>query len=306
VGRSADLGLVAARQDGAFNRRQAWSVGYSNRAIERLLSEGSWSRLDDHVFAHTGSPATWRRSLRAAVLSRPVAYAAGRSAARLHGFSGLPVSRPEILVPFDGNARSPLARVIRSRHFDRISHTLVEGFETTTEAETILTLSFTEPTSVIGLLVDHRLAARTLRIEDFDPILDRLSNARVRGLPGLRRIVGERDRDAYQPPTSELERLLYLLLEQPGVPSYTRQMPIRYPSRDATVDAFIPDWRLITEADGRRWHTKVRDFEVDRARDNAAAAAGLQVVRFTYSMLTSDFDGSLDTLLRAGSWRDSA
>jgi very-short-patch-repair endonuclease len=216
------------------------------------------------------------------------------------------MSRPEILVPFDGNARSPIARVIRSRQFDRIAHTIVDGFETTSEAETILTLSFTEPTSAIELIVDHRLAARTLRIEDFDPILDRLVNARMRGLPGLSRIVRERDQNAYQPPTTELERLLYILLEQPGVPPHTRQMPIKYPRLDATVDAFIPEWRLITEADGRRWHTKARDFEVDRARDNAAAAAGHQVVRFTYSMLTTDFDGSLETLLRAGSWRNSA
>lgn len=306
MGEDSRLHQLAARQHGVFSRSQTVQLGYSNRAISTRLDSGSWLRLDHNVFAVAGAPKTWHQRLQAAVLSRPEVLVAGRSAAHLHGFPGFPRSRPEILLPFPGNARSSLARVIRSRLFDMVAHETVEGFEVTTVAETILTLSNREPRSVISRLVDDRIAARLLRIEDFDPILDRLEGARVNGLGSLRRIVAERDADAYQPPTSELERLLYLLLDQPELPDYDRQLPIQYPGRRSTVDAYIPDWGLVVEADGRRWHTRAEDFELDRARDNAAVARGLVSVRFTYGMLTNDPDGCLATLLEAGKWRKSA
>ncbi len=297
---------MAARQHGAFSRAQAKAFGFNEKLIRRRVGKGVWIQMDHNVLAVNGSPDSWERRLSAAVLSRPEAYVAGRSAAHLHNFPGFPRSRPEILVPFQGNARSPLARVIRSRLFEKVSYVDLAAFRVTTVAETILTLAYREPSSVVERLVDDRLAANRLRIEDFDPILDRLEGARVRGLPALRRIVGSRDHHAYQPPTTELERLLYMVLDDPSIPEYTRQLPIAYPARSATVDAFVPDWHLIAEADGRRWHTRAQDFEIDRARDNAAATAGLITVRFTYSMLTNDPDGCINTLCQAGKWRRTA
>jgi very-short-patch-repair endonuclease len=53
------------------------------------------------------------------------------------------------------------------------------------------------------------------------------------------------------------------------------------------VDGLIEPWRLIVEADGRRWHTRVADFERDHARDIAALLHGYLVARFTWSQLTN-------------------
>ena len=179
-------------------------------------------------------------------------------------------------MPFDGDSRSDMARVIRSRHFDSVSRTKVNRFETTTTAETVLTLSLRETAATIERLVDDLLARRKVKIVDFDPILERLAGARQRGLPALRRIIAARSSEAYRPPMSELERMLYRLLDHPGIPPYSRQLPIEYPTVEATVDAFIEKWRLIVESDGRVWHSRVADFERDRERDNAAAARGLR------------------------------
>lgn len=44
----------------------------------------------------------------------------------------------------------------------------------------------------------------------------------------------------------------------------------------------------MIEADGRNWHTKQEDFDSDRGRDNALAARGIQVLRFTYDMLVDE------------------
>lgn len=300
------LADVAARQHGAFSRLQAVECGFSYSSIQAHTSAGNWLALENGVYAFRSSPPTWERRLQAALLSRPVALAAGRSAAHLHDFDGFPRSRPEILVPFEGNPRSNIARVIRSRHFDQIAASHARGFPVTTAAETILTLSYREPSDVVARLVDDQLAARRLVIEDFDPILERLQRARMRGLASLRGIVAARDKDGYQPPTSRLESLLYSLLDEPGVPPYERQSPLHLLAERGRVDAYIPAWRLIVEADGRRWHTRQQDFEKDRNRDNAAAALGLAVLRFTYLMLTTDRDGCLETLAQTGSWRRTA
>jgi very-short-patch-repair endonuclease len=212
-------------------------------------------------------------------------------------------SKPEILIPFAGNSRSPLARVVRSRHYSLIQRIAVQGMDTTSIPETLLTLGLTHPPSMIERWVDDLMARNRLGASDFDPIFARLTDARFRGLKALRGIVGSRDEDAYQPPTSELERLLYGLLDLTELPRYSRQVPIEYDQLQTTVDAYIEDWRIIVEGDGRRWHTRKTDFDRDRSRDNAAAGKGIQVIRFTYRMLKDDPQGCVNTLLHAGQWR---
>ncbi len=302
----AKLAGLSSRQNRAFSRQQALATGFSRQQIEHRLESGVWTQLDTQSYAIAGAPATWERQLRAAILSRPTAYAAGRSAAVLHEFPFYSRSKPEIVVPFPGNARSPIAKVIRNRYFETVEKVHVKGFPATSVAETIYTLSQREPRQMIERLIDDQLASRSLKIEDFDVILDRLADARVRGLPALRRAIAARDKDGYQPPTSELERLLYRLLDSPELPTVSHQVPLRLPTTAARVDAFINDWGLIIEADGRRWHTREQDFERDRERDNAATEAGLAIIRFTYSMLKREPAKCLDTVLKAGTWRRSA
>lgn len=300
------LDRIAARQHGVISREQAAEAGLTHSQIQRRLFSGEWVRICSGVYALRSAPATWDRQLSAALLGNPQGLAAGRSAAVLHGFDGFRRARPEILLPFPGNSRSPIARIIRSRHFDVVATTSLRGIPCTTVAETILTLSLREGSNTIERVVDDELAKGSVTVADFDPILERLEYARQPGLGHLRRLVRERSDDAYQPPTSELERLLYGLLDSPELPACVRQVPMGYQSAEATADAYIPSWRLVVEGDGRRWHTRKADFERDRKRDNAAAAEGLLVVRFTYHMLRDDPEGCLRTLLRAGGWRRSA
>lgn len=242
----------------------------------------------------------------AAVLSHQRSLVAGRSAGVLHGFDKFKPGRPEILVPFSGNGRSDLARVIRARHFDDLKTTTIDDFVVTTPAETILTLSLREPPGVLERVVDNEIARGSLAIPEFNPILDRLTFARQPGLRSLRRIVGERAESSYQPPTTELERLLYALLDHPEVPQYSRQLPMEYRTSKATVDAYVAPWRTIVEGDGRRWHTREADFVRDRQRDNEALAAGFVVVRFTWKMLRYEPESCLNTLMRVGQQRQIA
>lgn len=290
----------AARQYGTFSLAQATASGFSGRMAHRRLETGAWIRLTSGVYALGSAPPKWERQLAAAVLSVPQAIVAGSSAAFLHGFEGARRGRPVIMVPRGSNGRSDLAKVIRSRFFTDVEQARVSGFMATGPVDTVLTLAPTLPPGRLEALVDDVLASRRAEIADFEAMLERISGARARGSRRLRWIVEERRSTAYQPPANDLERCLHRLVDHPLVPPTSAQRPFDLDGLHMVVDTFIAEWGLIVEADGRRWHTRRADFERDRRRDNAAAAAGLGVLRFTYQMLTNEPRYCLDTLLATG------
>jgi very-short-patch-repair endonuclease len=266
--------------------------------IHGRVSNGTWVRLAPSVFALASAPPKWERQMAAALLSRRGSLAAGRSAAYLHEFDGFGPARPVIMISPDENARSPLARVIRSGRFEEVSRVRRRGFVVTDEPETILTLSRDLSSPRLETLVDWVLARRRCTAVDIHDVLQRSSG--VPGVGKLRPIVEYRLPDAYQPPSTELERLLDRVLDDPRLPNHTRQMPLRYERVDATVDAYIAAWRLIVEGDGRRWHTRRADHERDRYRDNEATAHGYAVLRFTFEMLRDRPGECFDTVVRTG------
>lgn len=295
---------LAAHQYGTFSRKQAERAGMTPRMILTRVETGAWIRMAPAVYALASAPPKWERQMAAAILTRDGAIAAGRSAAHLHRFDGFGPTRPVIMVGPEGNARSPLARVIRSQRFEEVGRERVGGFVTTSEAETVMTLAGEMTGEPLERLVDSLLARRTCTIDQLAAAVD--ANVGARGVARLRRIVEYRLPGAYQPPTSELERLLYRLLDDPRLPPFTRQMPIRYQRADATIDAYIAAWRVIVEGDGRRWHTRRADMERDRLRDNEAVAHGHVVLRFTYETLRDHGEQVVDTLLRTGRVRQAS
>ncbi|MFP3913747.1 MAG: type IV toxin-antitoxin system AbiEi family antitoxin domain-containing protein [Actinomycetota bacterium] len=298
------LDEFAARQYGVVNRAQALSVGMSDEMIRRRIRSGRWVKLGTGVYAYSSAPPKWERQVAAAVLSQPRAHVGGRAAAYLHGFDGFRPSRPELVAPPTANARSALARIIRDSHFDEIRTTRVRGFAVTSVAETLWTLARSLSQEELERLLDSQLTAKRVAVAAFDPILERIDGERRPGGPRLRSVLADRRLDAFQPATSQLESHLYPLLDSPGVPPYTRQCPISLDEHiEAVLDAYIPTWRMIVEADGRRWHTRQADFERDRRRDNAAAAMGFLVIRFSYRMLVDEPAYCLRTLQEAGQRR---
>lgn len=291
----------ASRQYGTFSRRQAEAAGLSARMIVTRVQSGAWMRLAPAVYALASAPPKWERQMAAALLTRDGSIAAGRSAAYLHEFPGFGPARPVIMVGPDGNARSPLAKVIRSQRFNDVGRLRKSGFVVTDEAETVMSLAADLDGDRLEALVDSVLARRSCTTEELARVVG--SNDGARGVARLRPIVEHRLPDAYQPPTTELERLLYRVLDDTRLPASTRQMPMSYQRVDATVDAYIDSWRLIVEGDGRRWHTRRADMARDRLRDNEATAHGFAVLRFIYEQLRDEPEKVIDTLLRTGHTR---
>lgn len=292
------LDEYAAHQYGVFSRVQARQAGLTPRMVQTRVETGAWIRLAPAIYALASAPPKWERQLAAALLTKEGAIATGWSAAYLHAFPGFRPTRPVIMVGLEHNARSPLARVIRSQRFPAVGATRVGGFLVTDEAETVMVLARDLPERRLESVVDDLLARRSVAVEELHRVVT-LSHG-VPGVPKLRRIVDFRLPDAYQPPTSELERLLYRILDDPGLPPYTRQMPMSFQRVGATVDAYIPAWRLIVEGDGRRWHTRRADQERDQLRDNEAVAHGYAVLRWGWEILRDRPGQVVDTLLRTG------
>jgi hypothetical protein len=176
--------------------------------------------------------------------------------------------------------------------------TTVEGIAVTTIAQTLFDL----PTRVspwrLERATDDALLAQRLLVADLDERLRFYADSRRPGLPRIRPLVLERLEDGWTAPESELEaRLIAVLAKVPNAPPMVRQAPLPWRStRPGRVDLLLPAQRLIIEADGRRWHTRVDDFDKDKWRDNEAVAHGYRVLHFTWVHLGDLADDVLDVV----------
>jgi very-short-patch-repair endonuclease len=305
MGDSRQIDRLASRQHGVFSGSQLREAGFDKHAVARRLASGEWRQFDYRVFGLSSAAPTWERQLWIALLSRPRAVLGGRSAAHLLGFPGFSRSRPVIVVPGSANARSQIAKVIRSEHFDELEVERVRGFPVTSAAETLLTLVGEMSAIRFEQLLDELLLSGKLKLERLERVAKRESGRRRRGITLLRALLEDRLSDASSHDASYLERLLERLLRKLEIPKWLREYPFSLDGRENRVDVYVPLWRLVIEADGRNWHARVRDFEEDRRRDNELAARGIQVIRLTYRMLKFDPEGCRQTILAVGRVRSA-
>lgn len=292
----ARLAAIARRQAGAFNRTQATSSRVSAKMLRARTRSGEVEQLDDDVWAFAGAPATWLRDCWAATLIHPMSALSHETGAA-HLDLDVERSHPlQVTVPLDADHRSRAVDVHRSRHHRFATH---DGLRVTRFEQLLVQLAGTRPDLVertlhAGVNQDPARLDRVLRH------IDRLSGARLPGLRGLLELAVDLEGD---PPTqSELERRLFDVLgDVPDMPAVQRQAPAPWsPGTRSMVDALVPDWQLVLEADGRRYHQRVADFERDRWRDAEAAVHGLHVMRFTHRRIQDDRSGIVDQLIRYG------
>ncbi len=279
------LQTLAARQHWLVSRRQAFELGASTRFLDRRLQAGDLVRIERSVYGYAGHPMTWLRRVKAAELGTPDAAIAGLAAAALHGLTDFRRGRPEIVVPPTAICRHPTALVHRQVG---VRTTEVEGVTTTTVTQTLFDVAPRVSIWKLERAVDDCLIGRKVQLEDLEERLRFYEGSRRAGLPVMRSLITERRQSGWVPPSSELEARLYDLLDDVTDRSnVVRQAawPWR-PTTVGAVDAYLPGHGLIIEADGRRWHTRMADFDRDRWRDNQAAAHGLRVMRFTWLHLT--------------------
>jgi hypothetical protein len=270
----------ARRQHGVLTLEQLRAHGLSRQMVSQRTRRGDLIRLAPETYAMAGFPPTWLRQYKAAELSLREAAIGGLAAAKVLSFEGFPVVRPELIVAYTANHRTPLATVHRS---DSALTTAVGGLRVTTVAQTLFDIVCRVNLHRWERACDGNLLNGRLTIEELQERLETYKSSRRAGIGLLRVLVGERSEQGWIPPESELEALLQETVAMiPDCPTVRWQCPAPWDPNGQRVDAFIPDWKVVLEADGRRWHARVQDFERDRWRDNHAAALGIRVMRFTH------------------------
>lgn len=294
----AAIAALARRQHGAFNRAQALALGFTPETVQRRLDSGQWLRLDPSVYALPGNPPTWFRQCMAATLGEPEATVSGRAAAALHRFPGFRAGRITITVPRTSNHRTRLAAV---RQSDLVESTVKQAIPVITVAQAVIEVARYLDDRGFGLFVGDLIADDPRVLVALRERYVDLAHSRWPGIGRVRSALAERG-DGYVPPESRLEAVLWEVLAQvPGLPRILPQASVPWcASGTGRVDILIPAWRLIVEADGRRWHTRVEDFERDHERDNEAAAHGYRTLRFTWHQLTRRDAWVRDILERSG------
>jgi very-short-patch-repair endonuclease len=162
---------------------------------------------------------------------------------------------------------------------------LVGGLPTTVPARSIVDLAAIVGPKRLGDVVD----IVTDRLTSVGHISACMGDVARPGKPGMARLGAVLDDrgPGYVPPQSELESVMFRALAAARLPAPRRQFPL--PGRGAVegmVDAAYIDERVIIEADGRRWHARIRQLRRDHERDAEAARAGWQTLRLLYEQLT--------------------
>lgn len=295
---------LARRQHGAFSDRQARAAGATNRMIRRRLATGRWLELDHFVYALPSHPGTWLRQCVAATLAITGATVSHTSAAALHELVGFRKGTVHVVVPPRSRHQMRLATVHESS-WPR--STLVGGIPTVAMTDVFFQLAGSVGELRLRTAFEDAVVAHPQLLPAmFERYVD-LAFSRLQGIGIIRSLLDEHD-EGCEPPSSELERLLGRLLNRiDGLPPWTRQALLPGWDRgEARVDVLIEEWRLIIEADGRRWHTRVADFERDRWRDNVATTHGYDVLRFTHHQLTSRSEDTLALLRQYAAARTKA
>ncbi len=273
---------IAQRQCGAFNLAQLRDAGGDSDTARHRIGLGRWIQIAPAVFAVVSFPGTFERQCWASVLGEPDAAIGALAAAHLFGAPDFRPGRPEIVVAPGRNARSEIAKIHR---YAGAAVTTLRRLPITTPAQTIFDIAGRVSIDRLEGATDHLLLKGDMTVADLDERLTTYLDSRRPGLPILRLVIAARRAGGYAVPISELERLGDRILRRlSGSPSIVPEASFPWLLGGAgRVDRYLCEEGIIIEFDGRLWHARVQAFDEDRWRDNQAAAAGLVVLRFTWT-----------------------
>jgi hypothetical protein len=283
------IAAVAADQAGAFSERQVAFAGGTRAMCRRRVGTGRWRRLAVGVYAMAGSPPTWHQRLWAALLQAGTeAVVSHRSAAALLAIPGFPAGTVEVTVQRGKNHRVTLG-VLHETSWLPPSHvTEISGIPCTTLARCIFDLAGVEREGRVARALDSSLTRLGLAMPRQEEVLAVLGR---RGRPGttvMRRLVAARG-EGYMPPESELEALVLEVLEAHGLPAPVRQLHVWGGERPVgRVDLGYPPTPVLIEAQSKRFHSSLSDWEADLARFAEAAAGGRLVIPVTWHQLVHE------------------
>jgi len=273
---------VALRQHGLITQEQATASGMSRRAWYAAAGSGRLVPVAPRVAALPGALVTPEQRIMTAVLTAGSgALASHRSAAHLWGIDGF-ADAPVDLLLTDRNRSCSLggACIHTPTDLDDLRPIVRAGIPTTNPLRLLVDLGQVAPGAVPAAL-ERFLFDGTVSRRAVDQTLHRHARRGRPGITALRAALDAWDIDG-RPPDSVLELKMAALFARHGLPAARFHARVR----GVEVDFAIETARVIVECDGWDTHHRRGQFERDRARDAALAAAGWVVLRFTWSQIT--------------------
>lgn len=274
---------LAMRQHGVVARWQLREMGMPDRTIGDRLSQRRLHPIHRGVYAVGHSLLSADAHLMAAALAGgPAAVVSHISAADLYGILSHSGRWVYVTVPGGGRSRGGL-RFHRARlPGDEVTH--ARGIPVTTVPRTLFDLAAHTPRRRVQTAIHE---AEVGRLWDALTLHDLIARyPRARGTATLRSIL--KDRNLGERATDEQIETLFLAAVE-GLhrqPQLNRSLVIN--GRLYKPDAVWEAEKVMVELDGRAVHATHRNFESDRARDRALAAAGWIVIRITWRQLRDE------------------
>ena len=279
----ATLRSLARHQSGVVSRSQALRAGISADMIKFRVRSGWWRPVHRGVYlTFTGTPGRGAQLWAALLGAGPGAVLSHETAAELQRLSDQPAETIHVTVPWQ--RRIAAACGVSPHRSRRAGQIVLERSNPprTRVEETVLDLTQTAATfdDVCGWVT--RAFARDLT--DAGRLRAAMElHTRLRWRPDLQELIAA----AASGDHSVLEYRYDRDVERAhGLPEPVRQAPFVGPDgRRGRRDRLYRDYGVVVELDGRLAHA-AEDQWRDKARDNAAAVAGQQTLRYGWTQVT--------------------
>jgi very-short-patch-repair endonuclease len=270
---------LAAKQHGVVTRAQLLELGMDEQAIKYRLRRRKLHPVQRGVYAVGRPELTRHGTLVAAVLScGPHAALSHDSAGEVLGIRSRRSGLIEVTVPPEVARKRPGLRVHRSA-LPPNERTERHGIPVTGVVRTLVDLAARLGADALEAAVNE---ADRLDLIDPERLREALGHTTARkGAARLGRLL---DRRSFTLTESKLERRFLSIVRRAGLPLPKTQQDLN----GFRVDFWWPDYQLVVETDGLRYHRTPAQQARDRLRDQAHIAAGLTPLRFTFAQVAHE------------------
>lgn len=291
------LAALAARQQGTVATCQLRRIGFSPREIAKMVERGHLQPVFRGVHAVGHGNLTIRGRWMAAVLACGGAAMLSHSSAcalwELRPVVGGPI---EVTVSGTGRRSRGAIRVHSARSLSPADRVRLHGIPVTSLSRTLLDAAAIQPEQRFRLTLEAAQRSDAFNLVAIDKTI-----RAARGHHGIRPLLAAIAHLRDEPPEtrSELERRFLAVVRAAGLP----EPQLNVPMHGFLLDAYFPQYRLVVEVDGWKFHRTRRSFESDRRRDTVLAVAGLQTVRLTRERLKGEPVAVAEDLIRIAAAR---
>ena len=276
------LVVRAAKSNGYITFEQLCELGFSKNQLAHLVRLGQMEASGRGVYRLPSHEYDWKSQLHhQSVGTRAVV--SHLSAAMLFDLarpSDLSPGYAEFIVGKQMRKRLPAVRLYQVGDFDDLPTLLHNGFLITSIDRTLADIGATHHLAVFRRCFNAAVRERLTTQRRFADAVE--IDQRRRGRAKLERALAAVNGELVPPSDWSqwaVERLLDL-----GLPEPQKEVTLRDHSghRIGRVDLYWPEYRLVIELDGRRFHLDADSFEGDRLRDARLLGMNISVLRFTW------------------------